>query len=67
MHNNQLIYRVNSMERAINLWPYFPIEEVSSFIGFRATVVASNFHDFCVCDLAFLAMAIGMNNSAGAH
>jgi len=33
----------------------------------RVTSVISNLNDLYVGDLAFLAMSIGMNNSAGAH
>jgi len=47
--------------------PRFTFEDIPAFIGFNAKIVVSNFHDLCVGDLAFLAMAIGMNNSAGAH
>jgi len=67
MRNNHLIYRVTGVERSIDLRPHFDIEVVPSFTPFRTSVVVSNFHDLCVGDLAFLAMAIGMNNSAGAH
>jgi len=67
IRDNHLVYRVQGVERTIDLRPHFPLEDVASFVGFRATVVVSNFHDMHVGDLAFLAMAIGMNNSAGAH
>jgi len=67
IQHNLLKYRVGGEERTIDLNACFAMENNHSFASFRIRIVVSNFNDLCVGDLAFLAMVIGMNNSAGAH
>ena len=70
VRGNQLVYRVGQTERTIDLNVYFETEVPGvavPFHDFRIRKIVSNFNDLYVGDLAFLAMSIGMNNSAGAH
>ena len=62
-----LRFRVDRTEHAIDLRHYFDVEDILCWASFRVSVVISNFNDLYVGDLAFLAMATGMNNSSGAH
>jgi len=65
IQNQRLAYHVGGAERTIELGDFF---DATLLLGsFRVTVVISNFHDLYVGDLAFLCMAVGMNNSDGAH
>ena len=66
--NNNLRYQTGANERTILLSEYFDFTaDDLSLTDLRATCIITNFNDLYVGDLAFLAMAIGMNNSAGAH
>ena len=70
INNNQLRYRVGPNQRSIDLDAYFDSSDDGTIVpyhDFRVTTIISNFNDLHVGDLAFLCMAIGMNNSAGAH
>jgi len=67
-HDNQLTFQVGANVRTIVLGGYFDFEADDLDISdLRVTSVISNLNDLYVGDLAFLAMSIGMNNSAGAH
>jgi len=67
--NDALSFNVGGQVRTIDLTPHFDtvLDEDFSFQDLRVMKVVSNFNDLCIGDLAFLAMVIGMNNSAGAH
>jgi len=69
-HDNQMSFQVgdNINVQTIALTGYFDFEaEDLALTDLRASKIITNFNDLYVGDLAFLAMAIGMNNSAGAH
>jgi len=63
-------YREGMHHKVIDLGVYFDSVTTGADFAFgdlRTSKVVGNFHDLYVGDLAFLAMAIGMNNSSGAH
>ena len=66
---DQLVCRVGPNQRSIGLTGCFATDDgiAVPFHDFRVTAIISNFNDLHVGDLAFLAVAIGMNDSAGAH
>ena len=66
--NNLLSYDMQGRTITIDLSLCFDVtEEDFSYRDLHIKVIISNFHDLHIGDLAFLAMAIGMNNSSGAH
>ena len=64
MQGHLFLCTVGGEQRSIDLRAHF---DTNQFVSFRVKEVASNFNDLYVGDLAFLAMAIGMKNSSGAH
>lgn len=59
--------QIKTMELRVHFDTEFDVDEDFSFDDLRVIRVMSNFNDLHIGDLAFLAMVIGMNNSAGAH
>ena len=64
INDKTLCYQTGIHQRTIDLRTHFAAEDVASE-DLRVSTIVSNFHDLCVGDLAFLAMVIGVNNSAG--
>jgi len=68
--NGVLTYYVGMQRKTIDLQAYFNTDDGTGNFAFHdlvAVKVISNFNDLYVGDLAFLSMAIGMNNLSGAH
>ena len=67
--NEILSFSVTGQSQFVDLTLYFDAEtdDDFSFKDLRIKRVITHFNDLYVGDLAFLAMVIGMNNSAGAH
>jgi len=69
VQNEVLTFIAEGQQQNVNLRGCFDMEADEHLpVGdIQVKRVITHFHDLCVGDLAFLAMAIGMNNSAGAH
>jgi len=73
VQNDHLVCSVRLHQRAICLAPHFNVEFGTNGTGAFSSCdlsvikVISNFNDLRVGDLAFLSVAIGVNNSSGAH
>ena len=69
VNNEVLSFQIGGQIRTVNLGAHFNTENDNEFNyrELRVIKVISHFHDLYVGDLAFLAMAIGMNHSAGSY